>query len=295
MPSIFSMAADRRTNVDTHTLVVGGSGTHVLVYSVHVTMGLLDRIRACVILQKWARSMLAKRRVVRRGSTRSKAQSTARLLTPEDAIGAFRLSATNPSAAALLDSDGPRLLLEEQQIEVVPGSLECQVALDGSGTLMVTGGGSGVVELFAFGEKRSEPPQVMRFSCDSTIFAVALSAEADMLAVGAGADYTEVYRVWRDGLGRPHYEPWHLVHVPAGKFMSLAFGANKLVIGGKQLMTLVDVQSGATLRRLARSDKVRCVALSASVMHESAPDQLQCGGRRPPSIGNRVRQSTSLC
>ena len=118
------------------------------------------------------------------------------------------------------------------------------------------------------GEDPSLYPRV-QFRTASTVHSLALNATGTTLAVGT-SEHTEVYRIimQRDPKfpdAPPSYfcEPLLLLECPALQG-GVAFSQNEqIAIGGNQLVSVFDLDTGGMLVKMEREDRVRCVALSA--------------------------------
>ena len=106
----------------------------------------------------------------------------------------------------------------------------------------------------------------VKFRCTTTVHAVSFNAVADILAVGSNID-TELYTVCMPKPGSTkttcEVEPLTVLAFSAQQGgISWAASSNVVVVGGQQLVTVYDVQTGATLAKTKKTARVRCVALS---------------------------------
>ena len=195
--------------------------------------------------------------------------------------------AEHPPLATCLE---PLLTLKVMSVP----SLNLALALDASADLLVTGGEDKAVKLWSLRESAPPPPGyppalgsdplevdntkrrlIECFNCDGAVYSIALDAAGTTLAVGVSS-HTEVYRLaWRAEPDRlPLIGPTGLpgvMHEPLLFFedaealqggVALSSSGATLAVGGKYLVQVIDVHSGASIRRLPQDGRVRCVAVS---------------------------------
>ena len=116
----------------------------------------------------------------------------------------------------------------------------------------------------------------IRFRTASTIASVALNGIGDKLAVGT-SDHTEIFQMTsqqqslkssaRGGTASFFCEPLLVLDCPATQG-GVAFSSHShLAIVGNHMVNVFDLQTGGTVLKMERSNRMRCVALSHDGMY----------------------------
>ena len=102
----------------------------------------------------------------------------------------------------------------------------------------------------------------VQFRTSSTVHSIALDATGSTLAVGTSED-TEIYRIVPRDDGHGYFcEPMLMLECPALQG-GVAFSRNgQIAIGGNQLVSVFDLETGGMLVKNETEDRVRCVAIS---------------------------------
>lgn len=100
---------------------------------------------------------------------------------------------------------------------------------------------------------------VVQFRTKSSVHSIALNSQGDTLAVGT-SEQTEIYRVFPPPACS--CEPLFVLHCPALQGGVAFSDQNELAVGGNQLVSVFDLDSGGMLLKMEREDRVRCVAIS---------------------------------
>ena len=148
----------------------------------------------------------------------------------------------------------------------------CAAARRTTQAVRLGGRGAGEAEGGAAGGAAADDPSLhprVQFRTASTVHSLALNGTGTTLAVGT-SEHTEIYRVilQRDPKhpeAPPTYfcEPLVVLECPALQGGVAFSQSEQIAIGGNQLVSVFDLETGGMLVKMEREDRVRCVALSA--------------------------------
>ena len=155
------------------------------------------------------------------------------------------------------------------------GTGTLSISLNATGDLLAAGGESKIVQLWrippAAADIDSLELQPFKIRTASTIHSIALNAEGDALAVGT-SDHTELYNVTLDvdpeasqvdtAKTNVFCEPLMILECPAMQGGVAFSDLTQIAIGGNNLVSVYDMETGGMLVKMERDDRVRCIDIS---------------------------------